>query len=100
MTDTIVAATDHPTTFRGEPAPADAIRWNDHASVHLASDGQGVFDPLKGLYRGSLAEMVALVSHMPADERDKFVIQKAGGHRLSSAEIMSLAARPDFPLRD
>ncbi len=99
MNDTIEATIHHPTTSRAEPAHEVGIAWDDHATVHLAADGQGMFNPLKGLYRGSLAEMVALVSHLPESERGKFVIQKAGDHRMELGEIMALAERADFPLR-
>jgi hypothetical protein len=36
------------------------------------------------------------MAYPPAD-RDRFVIQKAGDHRLERAEIEALAARKDFP---
>lgn len=90
----------HPSTFRGPSTHSEGIAWDDHASVHKKGDGGGVFDSMKGLHRGTLAEMVALVSHMPEDERGDFVIQKAGDHRLEIGEIMALAQRADFPLRD
>jgi len=89
--------TDHPSTFQGESGASDGIDWDDHATVHSVSDGQGVLDPLKSLHRGTLAEMVALVSRMPAEERAGLAIQKAGDHLLGPAEIMALAARDDFP---
>lgn len=90
----------HPSTFRAVRTNPEGIAWDDHASVHKKDDGGGVLDSMKGLYRGSLAEMVALVSHMPENERDGYVIQKAGDHRLGAGEIMALAQREDFPRRD
>lgn len=88
---------DHPTTFRAEPTGAEHIDWDDRASVHRKGDGGGVFDGMKALYRGTLAEMVALVRNMPESERGDFVIEKAGDHRLETGEIMALADREDFP---
>ena len=87
----------HPSTIKAENTHNEGIAWNDHATVHLRDDGQGIFDPLKAIHRGTLAEMVALVSHMPADQRGKYVIQKSGDHQLGTSEIMGLVDRPDFP---
>ena len=78
--------TDHPSTFDAE-STGPAVDWDDHATIHLADDGQGVFDGLKGLYRGTLAEMVGMIANMPAGERAQYVIQKAGDHRLDAGEI-------------
>ena len=90
---------DHPTTFRGEPSDADRFAWDDHASIHRADGGGGVLHAMKALHRGTLAEMVAMVRDMPADERRGYVIQKAGDRQLGPDEIMALAAREDFPGR-
>ncbi|MBC7160017.1 MAG: hypothetical protein H5U21_08220 [Porphyrobacter sp.] len=89
--------TDHPSTIRAAMPHSDRIDWDDHASIHLADDGQGLFDGLKALHRGTLAQMVAMVAAMPDDERVRYVIQKAGDRRLEAAEIMALAGRSDFP---
>lgn len=89
--------TDHPSTFRAADTHQDGVEWNDHATIHRDHDGQGIFDGLKAIHRGTLAEMVAMISHMPEEERRLYVIQKAGDHKLNTAEIMALAARPDFP---
>ena len=89
--------TDHPSTYKAVETHSDGIEWDDRASVHVADDGQGVLDGMNGLYRGTLAEMVALVAAMPEDERNKLVIQKAGDHKLGAAEIMELSQRDDFP---
>lgn len=89
--------TDHPSTYRGAETGSGGIEWNDRASIHLKDDGQGVLDGMKGLHRGTLAEMVAMVSRMPEGQREEYVIQKAGDHRLEIGEIMALAARGDFP---
>jgi len=89
--------TDHPSTFDAEQTHSEGVEWNDRASIHLKDDGQGLFDGLKGIHRGTLAEMVAMISHMPEEERGKYVIQKAGDHRLETGEIMALAGQADFP---
>jgi hypothetical protein len=88
--------TDHPTTFRAEP-DSDAIDWDDRASIHRRDDGDGVLDGFKGLHRGSLAEMVAMIRNMPEESRGDVVIQKAGDRKLELPEIMALAEREDFP---
>ena len=90
--------TDHPSTFQGEGIPG-GIDWDDHATIHKKDDGQGLLDAMKGLYSGTLAEMVAMVAAMPEAERGNFVIQKAGDHKLEQGEIMALAHRDDFPGR-
>jgi hypothetical protein len=89
--------TDHPGTFRGATTGTDSVDWDDRASIHRRDDGGGVFDAMKALNRGTLAEMVALILAMPADERGGYVIEKAGDHRLGPGEIMALAERDDFP---
>lgn len=88
---------DHPSTFKAEDTVSAGIEWDDHATLHQKDDGRGVLDGFKSLRRGTLAEMVAWVARMPEDERKNYVIQKAGDHRLDTAEIMALAARRDFP---
>lgn len=89
--------TDHPSTFRGTQETSGDIEWSDGATVHKRSDGGGVFDSLKALHRGTLREMVELVSTMPEERRADYVIQKAGDRRLEIGEIMALARRKDFP---
>ena len=89
--------TDHPSTFKGEDTHREGVQWDDRAEIHSAEDGQGILDGGKGLRGGTLAQMVAQVMAYPPAERDRFVIQKAGDHRLDLAEIEALAARDDFP---
>lgn len=89
--------TDHPSTFNAADTQSGEIEWGDHATIHLADDGQGLFDGLKAVHRGTLAEMVGMVSRMPQGERERYVIQKAGDRRLAIGEIMALAGRADFP---
>ena len=89
--------TDHPSTFKAVKTHSDGVDWNDHATVHLANDRQGLLDGLRAIHSGTLAEMVGMVSRMPAGERERYVIQKAGDRRLGTDEIMALAGRSDFP---
>ncbi len=89
--------TDHPSTYRGEGAASAGPDWDDRAEIHSADDGRGLFDGGKGLRGGTLAEMVAQIMAYPPEERDRFVIQKAGDHRLTRGEIEALAARDDYP---
>lgn len=88
---------DHPTTFRGEPGGPESIEWDDRASIHRKDDGGGLFDAMKALHRGTLAEMVAFVRDLPEAERGEYVIEKAGDRQLGADEIMELAERADFP---
>ena len=89
----------HPSTYKAVRTTTDGIAWDDHATIHEKGDGQGLFDPLKALHSGTLAQMVAMVSRMAEDERGNFVIQKAGDHQLETGEVMALAQRKDFPLK-
>ena len=91
--------TDHPSTFRAAETGSSGTDWDDRAAIHRRGDGQGLLDGMKALNRGTLAEMVAMVASMPEGERGDYVIQKAGDHKLGTAEIMALAAREDFPGR-
>lgn len=89
--------TDHPSTFSGAPRGGGGIDWDARASIHRRDDGGGVFDAMKALNRGSLAEMVALIRDLPEDRRREYVIQKAGDRRIGPDEAMALARRDDFP---
>jgi hypothetical protein len=91
--------TDHPSTFRGGTTNSETIDWDDRAAIHRRGDGEGLFDAMKALNRGTLAEMVQMILTMPESERGDYVIQKAGDHQLDTAEIMALADREDFPGR-
>lgn len=91
--------TDHPSTFRGGTTDTGGVDWDDRAAIHRRGDGEGVFDGMKALNRGTLAEMVRMIVAMPESERGDYVIQKAGDHELDTAEIMALADRDDFPGR-
>jgi hypothetical protein len=89
--------TDHPSTFQAADTEHEGVDWNEHATIHLKDGGQGVLGGLKALHSGTLAQMVAMISHMPEGERQQYVIQKAGDHRLGTGEIIALVGRADFP---
>lgn len=89
--------TDHPSTFKAQDTYRKGVQWDDHAEIHDAKDGRGIFDAGKGLASGTLAQMVARIMAYPPEKRAQFVIQKAGDHRLTHAEIEALAARDDYP---
>jgi hypothetical protein len=89
--------TDHPTTFRAEPSGPERIDWDDRASIQPAEDSGGVLDAMKAIHRGTLAEMVAMLADMPEEQRNRYVIEKAGDRQLSAAEALALAERSDFP---
>ena len=91
--------TDHPSTYRAADTHSGGIDWDDRAAIHRREDGQGLLDGMKALNRGPLAEMVQMIADMPESERGDYVIQKAGDHKLDTAEIMALAEREDFPGR-
>lgn len=87
---------DAPTTFHGEPADEPGPGWTRAASLHRRGD-DGVFNAFRAIRQGTLAELVAHVMALPADERSGYAIVKEGDHRLAPAEIAALAARPDYP---
>lgn len=89
--------TDHPSVFGAGPTGPGGIEWDARASIHRYDDGGGVFDAMKAINHGSLAEMVKLISAMPEARRADYVIQKSGDRRLGPGEIMALAKRDDFP---
>jgi len=73
------------------------VHWNDFSELHVKDDGGGLFSGLKAIRQGTLAELVRFVMALPEDERDQYVIEKSGDHRLEIGEIMILARRSDFP---
>jgi hypothetical protein len=87
--------TDHPTTFRAEPAD-EAAFWEDGASIQR-KDAGGLFDAMNALHRGTFAAMVAMFRAMPPEDRAGLVIEKAGDRSYEAEEILTLAERGDFP---
>jgi hypothetical protein len=78
-------------------AKSSHVEWNDFSELHVKDDGGGILSGLKAIRQGTLAELVHFVSSLPEDERDQYVIDKSGDHRLTIGEIMMLSRRPDFP---
>jgi len=91
---------DHPSTYEGTPVKSGEHAWNDRAALHAKDDGDGVFDGAKALRRGTFAEMIRHVAMLPAEQRNKYVIEKAGDREYSAEEAVALASRPDFPKSD
>ena len=85
------------TTIRAESCDTARDFWTDHATVLRQAAAGGVFHDFATLHAGTLADMVRMVSRMPADEREGLVIEKAGDRQYGPAEILELARRADFP---
>lgn len=85
------------TTIRAETGADRQGFWTDHAVVMRREAADGLFHGFAALHSGSFADMVRLVSRMPADERAALVIEKAGDRQYNAAEIAALVSRADFP---
>lgn len=85
-----------PSTFGGEAARGPGVDWDDRAALHRAGDA-GVLSSLSTVRQGTLADLVRYVALLAEGERDAYVIERAGDHRLGTEEIMELYARADFP---
>lgn len=88
---------DHPTTFKGDTAGTGAMAWDDRAALHRADDGDGVLDGANSLSRGTFAEMIRHMMHLPEEERAKYVIEKAGDREYDHGEVAALFDHPQFP---
>lgn len=88
--------TDHPSTYHGDPKNT-GFDWDDRAALHRKDDGDGVLDGMKAIRRGTFAEMVGHVMALPEEEREKYVIEKAGDREYHAGELPELAARDDYP---
>lgn len=91
----------NPSPFGTADNLGNTIEWDDGATVHKTEAGKegGIISGFSVLHRGSFAEMVRLVSLLPADRRSGYYIEKAGDRRFSLEEILALASRDDFPLK-
>ena len=89
--------TDHPSTYKGRTLETGEFAWDDRASLHRADDGDGLFDAMKAVRRGTFAEMIRHIVALPEAERGDYVIQKAGDRKYSAGEAEDLASRSDFP---
>ncbi|HWU01838.1 MAG TPA: hypothetical protein VN222_03785 [Novosphingobium sp.] len=74
-----------------------SVDWNQTVALHHAGDGGGVFDELKALRHGTLADLVRYIALLPEGERAKYEITRVGDHRMKVEEIMALYDRADFP---
>lgn len=88
---------DHPSTFNGETTGAAAIAWDDRASIVSTTADAPLGEGGATLLRGSFAEMIRHISHLPAADRSRYVIRKAGDRVYTSDEAMALASEPGFP---
>lgn len=88
----------HPTTFAGENPNDDGSGWGDCAALHSRAGGGGLLHGFKVIRKGTLAELVRFFATLPEDERDHYMIEKAGDRQYHPREIMALVSRPDFPL--
>lgn len=73
------------------------VEWSDFSELHVKDDGGGLLSGLKAIRQGTLAELVYFVASLPEEDRDQYVIDKSGDHRLGIGEIIMLSRRPDFP---
>jgi len=73
------------------------VNWGAPARLHERNDGgSDMFYDFKTLKTGSLAELIAHVMALPAEDRLRVVIDSANGS-INIQDIAALAARPDFP---
>lgn len=91
---------DHPSTFGSETNRSGEHAWDDRARIVSADqsdklDGGGI-----PLLRGTFAEMIRRIALLTEEDRDGYVIEKAGDRIYTAAEAMALASRPDFPAQD
>jgi hypothetical protein len=73
------------------------VQWDDFSELHVKDDGGGLLSGIKAIRQGTLAELVYFVASLPEEERDQYVIEKSGDHRLTIGEILMLSRRADFP---
>lgn len=88
---------DHPSTFEGAPVEGGEHAWDDRAALHAKSTSDGILSGGNALKRGTFAEIIRALIEMPSEERDEYVIEKAGDRKYSAAEAQALASREDFP---
>lgn len=82
-----------------DPVNPTHVQWDDFSELHAKDDGGGLFSGVKAIRQGTLAELVYFVASLPEEERDQYVIEKSGDHRLTIGEILMLSRRADFPHR-
>ena len=88
---------DHPSTFQGGTTLSGELEWQDRASIVPAGQSAQVPGGGTPLLRGSFAEMIRHMAALPDQERQGYVIAKAGDREYTAQEAMELASHPDFP---
>jgi len=88
---------DHPSTYDSTPVESGEHAWQDRAALHAKNDGDGVLDGAKALRRGTFAELIRHLAMLPEEERNTYVIEKAGDREYSAEEAVALAKHPSFP---
>ncbi|MEE4287813.1 MAG: hypothetical protein V2J14_00460 [Erythrobacter sp.] len=89
--------TDHPSTYKGNADHDESIAWDDHASLLPVERKDGVFARTNAVRSGTFAEIIRHIAALPPEEREGYVIEKAGDREYSADEAIALAARDDFP---
>lgn len=89
--------TDHPSTFNGETTGLDEAMWEDRASIVAAGPDAPLGEGGATLMRGSFAEMIRHITHMPENERRNYIVRKAGDRIYTAEEAVALAGAPNFP---
>lgn len=89
--------TDRPSTFKGDTVLSGAQAWDDRAAIVPATQDAQLSDGGVPLLRGTFAEMIRHMAQLPDDDRQGYVIQKAGDRSYDADEAMGLATHPDFP---
>ena len=88
---------DHPSTFGGHTNRSGAHAWDDRARIVPADQSEQLDGGGIPLLRGTFAEMVRHIAHLPEADREGYVIRKAGDRTYSAEEAMALASGSDFP---
>lgn len=91
---------DHPSTFGSETNPSGELAWNDRARIVSADQSDRLGGGGIVLLRGTFAEMIRRIALLAEEDRQGYVIEKAGDRIYSAEEAMALASRPDFPAQD
>jgi hypothetical protein len=92
--------TDHPSTFKGDTVPSGEQAWSDRAAILSADQDEKLGGGGTPLLRGTFAEMIRHITQLPEDERQGYVIAKAGDRTYGAEEAMALASDPAFPAQE
>jgi hypothetical protein len=88
---------DHPSTFGGNTSNSGEEAWDDRAAIVPSTQDAQLSNGGIPLLRGTFAEMIRHIVQLPEDDRQGYVIQKAGDRTYSAEEAMALASQPGFP---